>query len=141
MADRIVVMRAGQVEQIGPPLDLYDKPQNAFVAGFIGSPAMNLIAGAAMSAAGVPVVEGVLYGIRPEHLDLVPLGTEGAIGGRVTALESTGTATFAAVQTAGFTLNALFPDRPNFARGDQITLRPRPGLTHLFDAETLLRLP
>ena len=141
MADRIVVMRAGQIEQIGPPLHLYDRPQNAFVAGFIGSPAMNLIAGAAMSAAGVPVAAGVLYGIRPEHLDLVPPGTEGAIAGRVAGLESTGTATFAAVQAQGFTLNALFSDRPTLARGDQIALRPRPGLSHMFDAETLLRLP
>jgi len=132
MADRIVVMRAGRVEQAGAPLDLYDHPCNTFVAGFIGSPAMNLLPGPVM---GLP---DTLYGVRPEHLDLVPLDTQGALQGRVTALESTGTATFATVQTDQITLNALFSTRPTLKRGDQIALRP--NLHHLFDARTTLRL-
>ena len=138
MADRIVVMRAGRLEQSGPPLDLYDRPQNAFVAGFIGSPAMNLIAGDLLRDALTLPGGNILYGIRPEHLDLVPNCTPGSISGRVTNLESTGTAMFVAVD-AGFALTALFSDRPALARGDQIALRPRPNLHHLFDATTLLR--
>ena len=136
MADRIVVMRAGRLEQAGPPLELYDRPQNAFVAGFIGSPAMNLLAGPLV---GLP--DTVLYGIRPEHLDLVPTGTPGALQGRVTAIESTGTAMFVAVQTGPFALNALFSDRPAVARGDTVALLPRPGHSHHFDAESLQRMP
>ena len=86
MADRIVVMRAGRLEQAGPPLELYDRPQNAFVAGFVGSPAMNLLPGQAgggqVRLAGdltLPLdsaaLGAVIYGIRPEHLDLVPPDT------------------------------------------------------------------
>ena len=150
LADRIVVMRAGRLEQAGPPLELYDRPQNAFVAGFIGSPAMNLIAGdvadgrVQLPGVVVPVDSAamgpVIFGIRPEHLELVPLGTMGAMTGQVTRLESTGTATFVAVQTAGFRLDALFSDRLILARGDVIALRARGARHHLFDQKTLLRL-
>lgn len=150
MADRIVVMRAGRLEQAGPPLELYDRPQNACVAGFIGSPAMNLIAGdvadgrVQLPGVVVPVDSAamgpVIFGIRPEHLELVPLGTMGAMTGQVTRLESTGTATFVAVQTAGFRLDALFSDRLILARGDVIALRARGARHHLFDQKTLLRL-
>ena len=151
MADRIVVMRAGRLEQSGPPLDLYDQPMNAFVAGFIGSPAMNLLAGQA--GAGqvqlradltLPLESAasgsVLYGIRPEHLDLVPADTPGAFPTEVTMVESTGTAMFVSGTSGGFALHALFSDRPNLRRGDRIGLRPRPGLSHLFNAETEARL-
>jgi len=156
MADRIVVLRAGRLEQAGPPLSLYDRPANAFVAGFIGSPAMNLLAGqagAAQAGAGqVRLASGqvlqidsgadgaVLYGIRPEHLTLCAPDTEGAIQVRVATVESTGTAMFVSGQSNGLTLNALFTDRPRVTRGDLIGLRPLPGLVHLFDAASGLRL-
>jgi multiple sugar transport system ATP-binding protein len=149
MADRIVVMRAGRLEQSGPPLELYDRPVNAFVAGFIGSPAMNILPGTAdnghvrlgpdQSAPLDTAITGpVLYGIRPEHLDLAPPNT--GITGSVTVVESTGTATFVAMQAGPLTLNALFSDRPQIKRGDQIGLRPKPGLSHLFDATTQTRI-
>ena len=151
MADRIVVMRAGGVEQAGPPLELYDRPANAFVAGFIGSPAMNLLPG--RIAGGRVVLDGggqlptsgaaegpVLYGIRPEHLDLVAPDTPGALTGTVGLIESTGTAMFVEVKTDGPTLHALFTDRPTLHRGDRIGLRPKPGLVHLFHAESGERL-
>lgn len=151
MADRIVVMRAGRLEQAGAPLELYDRPQNAFVAGFIGSPAMNLLPGQAgggqvrLSAdLTLPLASAatgaVLYGIRPEHLELVPPGTTGAITATAGIVESTGTAMFVGCKSGEITLHALFTDRPAIKRGDTIGLRPRPGLSHLFDAETQLRI-
>ena len=141
MADRIVVMRAGQVEQAGPPLHLYDKPANAFVAGFIGSPAMNLITYDKASPIPNFTPEGaangqVIWGIRPEHLDLVSTETKGAISGRVVGLESTGTAEFVTIDTGGPRINALFADRKGLSRGDAIALLPRRGLAHLFDLKT-----
>ena len=151
MADRIVVMRAGRLEQAGPPLELYDRPVNAFVAGFIGSPAMNLLPGQAgdgqvrlsadltLPLAG-PASGRVIYGIRPEHLDLVPAGTEGAIMAQVSVIESTGTAMFVSTKAGEMAVHALFSHRPDIKRGDRIGLRPRTGAAHLFDAESLLRM-
>ena len=151
MADRIVVMRAGRLEQAGPPLELYDRPINAFVAGFIGSPAMNLLPGQAGGgqvrlsteltlpldhAASGPVI----YGIRPEHLDLEPTGSDGAITAQVGMIESTGTAMFVSAKAGEMAIHALFSHRPDIKRGDRIGLKPRPGAAHLFDAESLLRL-
>ena len=151
MADRIVVMRAGRLEQSGPPLDLYDRPANVFVAGFIGSPAMNLWPGVAgdgqVTLAAGPVLPiaatvtgAVIYGIRPEHMELVPTAAPGAIVGQVTVVESTGTAMFVAIRAGPLILHALFTDRPALRRGDQVALRPRPGLSHLFDAKTETRI-
>ena len=151
MADRIVVMRAGRLEQAGLPLDLYDRPANVFVAGFIGSPAMNLLPGVAgggqVTLAAGPVLPvaaraggAVIYGIRPEHVDLVPADAPGAIAGVVRLVESTGTAEFIAVDAGGVRLTALFTNRPGLRRGDTIALRPKPGLSHLFDATTETRL-
>jgi multiple sugar transport system ATP-binding protein len=151
MADRIVVMRNGRLEQAGAPLDLYDRPANAFVAGFIGSPAMNLLPGHAsgrqVTLAGGVVLPvpfdasgAILYGIRPEHLDLVPPGTPRALAGKVGVIESTGTAMFVAVETGHQTLHVLFSDRPALSRGDAVALRPKDGLSHLFDAASGVRL-
>jgi multiple sugar transport system ATP-binding protein len=148
MADRIVVMRAGRLEQAGPPLELYDRPANAFVAGFIGSPAMNLLAGQASegkvtlaNGAVLPVAAGVTgpvtYGIRPEHLELVP---DGPLQGTVGLIESTGTAMLVAVDAGGTPIHALFSDRPGLRRGDTIALRPKDGMSHLFDTTSGVRL-
>ncbi len=148
MADRIVVMRVGRLEQAGPPLELYDRPANAFVAGFIGSPAMNLLAGQAsqgqvalVNGAVVPVAVGVsgpvTYGIRPEHLELSP---DGPLRGTVGLIESTGTAMFVAVDCGGTTVHALFSDRPELRRGDTVALRPKDGMSHLFDTTSGVRL-
>jgi multiple sugar transport system ATP-binding protein len=151
MADRIVVMRAGRLEQAGVPLDLYDRPDNAFVAGFIGSPAMNFLPGHA-EGGKVRLIDGlelpidvqaegpVLFGIRPEHLELLSDGTEGAIAGQVVAVESTGTSMFVAVKTGETTLSALFSERPALRRGDSICLRPKAGLSHVFDAASQTRI-
>lgn len=151
MADRIVVLRAGRLEQAGAPLDLYDRPGNAFVAGFIGSPAMNLIRGHASDGsirlgpdlsvpAPVRVSGEVTWGIRPEHLELVAADVDGAIGIRVTGVESTGHATFMLGEADGIPVTALFTDRPKLARGDVIHLKPHPERQHVFDAASGLRI-
>ena len=151
MADRIVVLRSGRLEQAGAPLDLYDRPANAFVAGFIGSPAMNLLPGEAergririgkaMEVNAPSGVSGaVLWGIRPEHLDLVPDATPGALALRVNAVESTGHATFVMGEVDGLPLTALFTDRPRIARGETIHLRAKASKIHLFNASAGLRI-
>jgi multiple sugar transport system ATP-binding protein len=138
-------MRAGKVEQSGPPLELYDKPANIFVAGFIGSPAMNLIT--CDRSCPIPgfVPKGttnksVTWGIRPEHFDLVPGSTKGAISGRVSGLESTGTSESVTIETGGHRINALFAHRKNLTRGDMISLWPREDLDHCFDLASGLRI-
>ncbi|MGN8022495.1 ABC transporter ATP-binding protein [Phyllobacterium sp. 22229] len=151
MADRIIVLRSGRLEQAGAPLELYDRPANAFVAGFIGSPAMNLLRGQAVDGMiklttklSVPLpaaADGpVIWGIRPEHLSLVPAGSEGALRVRVTAVESTGHATFVMGDMDGIMITALFTDRPPLSKGDQIYLKASPEKQHLFDTTTEVRI-
>jgi multiple sugar transport system ATP-binding protein len=152
MSDRIMVLRHGKLEQAGSPLDLYDRPGNVFVAGFIGSPAMNLLPataadGMVLLAEGVSVpletsAEGaVTWGIRPEHLDWVPETGEGVLTGTVKGLERTGVADLVIAECAGRRVTALFSDRYPLARGAPVHLRPRPGLSHLFHGRTGERLP
>jgi len=151
MSDRIIVLRNGRLEQAGSPLDLYDRPGNVFVAGFIGSPAMNLlpgIAGAGKVAladdVAVPVESAasgaVTWGIRPEHLDWAPKAGEGVLSGTVTGLERTGVADLVIVDCAGRRFTALFSERHPLSRGAPVHLRPRPGLSHLFHGTTGERL-
>jgi multiple sugar transport system ATP-binding protein len=148
MADEIVVMHDGIVEQMGPPLELYDRPANRFVAGFIGSPAMNfvegqveggLFAGAggisfALAGAGAGA-EGraLVAGVRPEHLDLAPEGADG-FQAIVQVVEPTGSEVQVAARAGGVDLVAVFRERHLFAPGTAIRLAPRPGHVHLFDA-------
>jgi multiple sugar transport system ATP-binding protein len=147
MADRIVVMHDGLIEQIGTPLELYDSPKNLFVAGFIGSPAMNFLKGQA-NANGTIEVEGsrlsvagshqvsdgqpVVYGIRPEHLELANDG----FPAKIAVIEPTGSETMVVVRVGETELVALFRERHNFAPGQTVHLRPRPDQAHLFDQES-----
>jgi multiple sugar transport system ATP-binding protein len=151
MADKIVVMLDGRVEQIGAPLDLYDRPASKFVAGFIGSPAMNFVDGriAASDAASFVARDGtrlplpqmprsadnreVILGIRPEHLELVPSGTVGAISAQVQVVEPTGSETLVSARAAGSQITAVFRNRHDFKAGDQISLLADPANIHLFD--------
>ncbi len=151
MADKIVVMHDGIVEQIGAPLDLYDRPDNLFVAGFIGSPAMNFVKG--QIAGGVFVAEGglalplrsapaasegkpVIYGIRPEHFRLAPDG----IPVEVVVVEPTGSETQVFVRSDGQDMIAIFRDRVMAKPGETIRIAPDPALVHLFDQQTGRRL-
>ncbi|HVZ00946.1 MAG TPA: sn-glycerol-3-phosphate ABC transporter ATP-binding protein UgpC [Dongiaceae bacterium] len=147
MADRIVVMHDGLIEQIGTPLELYDSPRNLFVAGFIGSPAMNFLKGQAKSngtievegsplpvAGSHQVAEGqpVVYGIRPEHLELANDG----FPAKVAVVEPTGSETMVVVRLGETELTAVFRERHNFTPGQTVHLRPRPDQAHLFDQES-----
>jgi multiple sugar transport system ATP-binding protein len=144
MADQIVVMHDGRIEQIGSPLDLYDHPANRFVAGFIGSPAMNFIEGTlrgggveAANGARLPVPvgasasegRGVIYGIRPEHLDIADDGFEA----EVVVVEPTGSETQVFARLGGQELVGVFRERHEFHPGQRIRLRPRSQCAHLFD--------
>ena len=155
MADKIVVMEDGLVEQVGTPLDLFDEPKNVFVATFIGSPAMNLIRGS-MRRGSTPHVaanghslplrpesqaqdgQSVIYGVRPEHLDLTQ--EDDGFPARVSVVEPTGSETLVFLRFGETEVVALFRDRHFFKPGETVHLRPRTDQTHLFDSATGVRL-
>ncbi len=154
MADKIVVMQDGIVEQMGTPLELYDHPDNKFVAGFIGSPAMNFLEGN-LSSSGQPCVETangsklplvatraglegkpVVYGIRPEHLEFADDGIEA----EVVVVEPTGSETQIVARIGKQDIIAVIRDRRPVKPGDKVKLRPVPSAAHIFDKETGKRL-
>ncbi len=132
MADKIVVLRAGFIEQVGSPLELYHSPGNVFVAGFIGSPKMNLIEGPEAAKHGVQTI-----GIRPEHIDLA--GGDGVWQGTVGVAEHLGSDTFFHIHETGLAemITVRAPGEVNFRHGDKIHLTPRADQIHRFDAEGL----
>ena len=128
LADKIVVLRAGNIEQIGKPLELYDDPDNRFVAGFIGSPKMNFLNG---SVAGYP--DAATIGIRPEHI--VASKDGGTWGGTVTVAEHVGSDTFLYVSSdklGDITVRSV--GELGVEPGDRISMSPEPGRLHRFDA-------
>ncbi|AVS71957.1 sugar ABC transporter ATP-binding protein [Paracidovorax avenae] len=162
LADRIVVLKDGRVEQAGAPLELYDRPANAFVARFIGSPSMNFIPGRLELDGGPRVVtddglhlplpsaprarqgDRVLYGARPEHFALAS-GEDaegGALPARVVVVEPTGAETQVAlsVGTGGHDVLAAFRDRIEVRPGEPLWLRPQAAQAHVFDAGSGARL-
>ncbi len=134
MADKIVVLRAGHIEQVGTPLELYRAPRNVFVAGFIGSPKMNLIAGAEAGKHGCKTI-----GIRPEHIAVSP--TEGTWKGRVGVSEHLGSDTFFYVHDTGLgeDLTVRVAGEVELHSGDTVYLTPDADKLHRFD-DTGLRL-
>src|SRR6266446_666500 len=155
MADKIVVMHDGVVEQIGAPLDLYDSPSNLFVAGFIGSPAMNFLSGTIRAngkaefegPAGVrlPLAEvpretdgrAATYGIRPEHF---VLADDTGVPAEAVVVEPTGSETQVFAKVGDQEIIAVFRERHQFNPGDKIRLMPDAKLVHLFDEATGKRL-
>ncbi len=162
MADRIVVMRDGVVEQMGEALELYDRPRNVFVAGFIGSPAMNFVPGRVESPdGGAPVLrtpEGLVlalpeaarrwagqdctYGVRPEDIALGSGGGAGEASAVVRSIEPTGPETHV-VLGIGETLrlNCVLRERTQARVDDRIGFAPDVRKVHLFDTQSGLRLP
>ena len=154
MADRIVVLHDGIVEQIGTPLDLYDRPANLFVAGFIGSPAMNMLKGTihlqprphfrtidgiTLPLARAPEAEegrAAIYGMRPEHLSL-----GGDLPLQVAVIEPTGAETQVIGRLSGQKIIGVFRERVSAKPGETLALSPDVSLIHLFDEKTGERIP
>ncbi|MCC7327160.1 MAG: sn-glycerol-3-phosphate ABC transporter ATP-binding protein UgpC [Burkholderiales bacterium] len=155
MADRIVVLKDGVVEQSGGPLELYSRPANTFVAGFIGSPSMNFMPGIARASGGTMQVDlgrgaslplpagsraddgqAVLYGVRPEHFQL---GASG-LAVEVVVVEPTGADTQLYCRFDGHDVVAAIRDCAECRSGDRIVLAPDSRRAHLFDAASGLRL-
>lgn len=157
MADRIVAMNGGIIQQVGTPLELYDNPANIFVAGFIGSPAMNFLDARLVLAAdgaqlrlgevilgNVPMPAGlspggpVTVGIRPE---LVALSVNASgVPARIVLIEPTGLGTVAHLEIGGQLLKLFTTDRPKIAIGDHARLHVAPSDLRLFDPQTGIRL-
>jgi multiple sugar transport system ATP-binding protein len=154
MADKIVVMNGGNVEQIGSPLGLYDDPANLFVAGFIGSPAMNFLPGklarngaqrlvtlsngSQLPVPGLALGDGhrVTLGVRPEHL---VIGDDG-VAAQVVVVEPTGADTQVYCRLSDADVTVVSRERHTFRPGETIRLQPLAGKSYLFDAESGKRL-
>ena len=152
MADRIVVMRKGRVEQVGTPMELFDSPATRFVAGFIGSPAMNFIDGTVGGTADAPLFEAwngaslplpaplrniepgrrAVYGIRPQYLGFAASGPAGRVG----VVEAFGHETFVQVDQAGQALMVHVPGRSVLTGGETVHLTVGGQKAILFDADT-----
>ena len=155
LADRLIVMNKGVAEQIATPMDIYDNPANVFVAGFIGSPAMNFfparmelghlqLTDGSQLPAPAGVSEGsVILGIRPEHLMPAPLDAEGSLSVRVLAVETLGADAFVHATLGDGDADAIVfrvpgHDRPS--EGERVSLMVEPGKAHVFDAATERRI-
>jgi multiple sugar transport system ATP-binding protein len=128
LADRIVVLQAGRIEQVGTPMELYENPSNIFVAGFIGSPKMNFITGAAADA-----LKAKTIGVRPEHFDIA--ADKGFIKGKVDYTEILGSDSFLYIATDYGMLTARETGKTAFRNGSDIYLTPVSAHTHRFDAD------
>jgi len=152
MADKIVLMNDGRVEQMGPPLELYDRPANRFVASFIGSPSMNFFEGSikdgafvtdsgrSLPLASLPQVKDgqkLLYGIRPEHLELA--GPEG-VPVEVEVIEPAGSETQLFGRLGAEGVVGVFRERLSAKPGEFVYVRPVVENVHIFDKQTGERL-
>lgn len=156
LGDRIAVMRDGQIQQVGPPQEIYDRPANSFVAQFIGSPSMNLFPvdlerdGEGYVARGdgfaipLPTSDGldaiagheVRMGVRPEDFSLVDDTSGRSFTGNVTLREAKGHSTVVYVQTGGTRMLVETEPRRELSVGETVTVRPAADRLHLFDAGT-----
>jgi multiple sugar transport system ATP-binding protein len=150
MADRIVVMNGGVIEQVGSPLDLYDRPANLFVAGFIGSPSMNILAGRLENgnfvlADGTAIASANLssfgnrsihLGVRPEHLRLDPNG----LNAEIVTVEPTGSETQVVMRLGGHEVTGVFRERILKVPGEALSIGIDIEHVHIFDIESGKRL-
>ncbi|WP_165224627.1 ABC transporter ATP-binding protein [Affinirhizobium pseudoryzae] len=158
LANRIVVMRAGRIEQVGTPLDLYNEPANRFVAGFIGAPHMNFIeaevAGGTPDGLTVKAGEGTLIaiplpgttlkagekvslGIRPQHIELAGGDSASGLAATVRMVEALGSETVVHAEMLGQKLLAIVPGQRRLMTGDAVTLSWKNAPLHLFGADGL----
>jgi multiple sugar transport system ATP-binding protein len=149
LADRVVVMNGGKVEQEGPPLELYDRPQSLFVAAFIGSPPMNFLEGTVGGATGLALDSGdrlslpvaipgegrTTIGVRPEHFALASTGWPAV----VSVVEPTGSETQITARISGNLVRVLIRGRTEVQPGETVHLAVEPGNLHVFDGATGLR--
>lgn len=159
MADRIVIMNAGVIEQVGPPLDLYDNPANRFVAEFLGSPSMNLLSGEVVKhengvalmtkdqttfplneAASALLGQEIDVGFRPEYISLKPSKGSVNIAAKVVVVEPTGSSTLIVSQCGETSITVEMHERAAVQVGDDIDLHVRPEHIHLFDGKSGVRL-
>ena len=155
MGDRIVVMHEGVIQQVGPPMEVYQNPANQFVAGFIGSPAMNFLSATVRAEEGRTFLEGagfrvplpaerasglrereggeVVFGIRPEDMRL---DAEGGIDGTVEIIEPVGSDIFLDLSVGGASLTARVETSVHVSQGESVRLRPEPARVHAFDPAT-----
>jgi multiple sugar transport system ATP-binding protein len=128
LADRIVVLQAGVVEQVGTPMELYDKPGNTFVAGFIGSPKMNFITGGPAERAKCKTL-----GVRPEHIEVAEKASAATVTGTVEYTEVLGSDSFIYVATDNGVITARENGKTVVRKGDKVHLKPMDGMAHRFD--------
>jgi len=166
LGDRIVVLEGGYVKQIDTPMNLYERPRNTFVAGFIGSPSMNLLPGAIVAGPGVASVEflaadkafsialsgewaqrlagyggrAVIMGVRPEDIDIAPDGSlplgGGAVRVKLDVVEPLGSEAFLSARIGAKEITARVPPRGLPAAGSEVELVFNRERLHFFDAET-----
>ena len=157
LADRVVVLNNGQVEQIGAPMELFERPANQFVASFIGSPPMNLFSGTVIAQDGdasfrpkgadgafpMPAKTDaqpdhpVVFGIRPEHISLSPAeGETDQVTAQVKTVEPMGSETLVVFEIHGQDVRVLLRDGTQVSVGQRVALLPNPAHIHLFSAET-----
>lgn len=145
LADKIVVLRAGRIEQVGSPIELYDRPANAFVAQFIGSPKMNFFSAAdltddAGTLLGHDISNGQQIGLRPEHLTVAKAG-KAVVEGRLDLVENLGEyALVHLISASGAEFIAKTEKPPKAEKGDVLGFAVKAELAHYFDPETGLRL-
>ncbi|MGL5386731.1 MAG: ABC transporter ATP-binding protein [Serratia sp. (in: enterobacteria)] len=161
MGQMIVVLRDGRIEQVGTPLELYDRPANLFVAGFIGSPEINQLKGEIVIVGdetllrladdsqlrlpvGLQVQAGqkVVYAIRPEQVNVVGENERhGALQATITAIENTGSDMQLFCNTGGGAFTSVFKQRLDVQEGETVWLQPKLAGIHIFDAASGLRVP
>jgi len=143
LADRVVVMNGGMVEQMGPPLELYDKPMSLFVAAFIGSPPMNFLEGTLNTPNALILDDGTevalpapvsgngrtTIGVRPEHLFLTDAGWPAV----VSVIEPTGSETQITARLGDYVIRVLIRGRTDVQPGETIHVAAKPADIHVFD--------
>ena len=159
LGEKIVVLRDGCVEQVGPPLELYDDPVNTFVAGFLGTPSINLLPATIRLRDGVAMAElangselslgaayeltegqGVVYGVRPEHTRLAIGDDLPGISAVIHSIENTGSDMVVLCDANGFRITAAFKEQRTLDIGETVTLMPDASKVRIFDAETEQRV-